>query len=126
MRRSLLLPFLLLAATASGAAAAQTADGLMLDAIDPAVAPCQDFYAHACNGWLKANPIPPDQTAWDVDSALVETNRAKLRQILERAAAEPTAATRRIGDYWTACMDEAASRRRAPSRCRPSSTASPP
>ena len=108
MPRSLLLPFLLLAAGLCPEAEAQTADGLMVDAIDRDVSPCQDFYAHACNGWLKANPIPPDQTTWDVDSALVETNRAKLRQILEQAAAQPTDATRRIGDYWAACMDEGA------------------
>ncbi|MEI9983741.1 MAG: hypothetical protein WDN69_11365 [Aliidongia sp.] len=26
-------------------------------------AACENFYLHACNGWLKANPIPPDQAA---------------------------------------------------------------
>jgi endothelin-converting enzyme/putative endopeptidase len=112
VHRSLLLAAPILAGLASPAAAQAVApaaqDGLMLEAIDPAVSPCQDFYAHACNGWLKANPIPPDQSVWDVDSELVENNRAKLRAILERAAATPTAGTRRIGDYWAACMDEGA------------------
>jgi endothelin-converting enzyme/putative endopeptidase len=112
LRRSLILSLLILAGFAAPAAAQTVApsaeDGLMLGAIDPAVSPCEDFYAHACNGWLKANPIPPDQTTWDVDSELVERNRAKLRAILEQAAAKPTDATRRIGDYWAACMDEGA------------------
>ncbi|GGF07890.1 metallopeptidase [Aliidongia dinghuensis] len=112
MRRSLLLPALILASVSTAASAQAVVptaeDGLMVGAIDPAVSPCQDFYAHACNGWLKANPIPPDQTSWDADSQLVESNRAKLKAILERAAADPTPATKRIGDYWAACMDESA------------------
>jgi putative endopeptidase len=85
-----------------------TEDGLMVGAIDPGVSPCQDFYAHACNGWLATNPIPADQSSWDVDSVLVENTRAKLKSILETAAAQPTPGTRKIGDYWAACMDEAA------------------
>jgi len=106
------LPVLILAAGFVHAAQAQSVaptaeDGLMLGAIDGMVPACQDFYAHACNGWLAANPIPPDQSSWDVDSALVETTRGKLKAILEQAAAQPTPATRKIGDYWTACMDEA-------------------
>src|SRR5215469_4505114 len=64
-----LLPVLILACVSTAAAAQTVAptveDGLMVGAIDPSVSPCQDFYAHACNGWLKANPIPPDQTSWD-------------------------------------------------------------
>ncbi|HLZ65541.1 MAG TPA: M13 family metallopeptidase [Aliidongia sp.] len=82
-------------------------DGLMVGAIDPSVSPCQDFYAHACNGWLAANPIPADQSSWGVDSVLVETNNQKLKAILTEAAARPTPGTRKIGDYWAACMDEA-------------------
>ncbi|MDB5363252.1 MAG: pepO, partial [Rhodospirillales bacterium] len=105
------LPVLILAAGLAQGAQAQTVaptaeDGLMLGAIDDKVPACQDFYAHACNGWLASNPIPPDQSSWDVDSALIENTRAKLRGILEQAAAQPTPATRKIGDYWAACMDE--------------------
>ena len=111
--RRFFLPVLILAAglahaaLAAPAVAPTAADGLMVGAIDDAVPACQDFYAHACNGWLAANPIPPDQSSWDVDSVLVENTRTTLRRILERAAAEPTPATRKIGDYWAACMDEA-------------------
>ena len=116
LMRRFSLPVLILAAGLAQAVHAQTPghsvaptaeDGLMVGAIDDNVPACQDFYAHACNGWLAANPIPSDQSSWDVDSVLVENTREKLRSILEQAAAQPTPATKKIGDYWAACMDEA-------------------
>jgi len=64
------LPVLILAAGLAPAAHAQTPahsvaptaeDGLMVGAIDDMVPACQDFYAHACNGWLAANPIPSEE-----------------------------------------------------------------
>lgn len=71
------------------------------------VSPCADFYRFACGGWIKANPIPADESSWRVDQLLEQRNRDTLRHILETAAAEPTQETRKIGDYYAACMDEA-------------------
>ncbi len=82
-------------------------DGLMVWSIDKDISPCENLYQHACNGWLKANPIPPDQTAWGVDSQLAERTRLMLREILENAASHPDADNQRIGDFYAACMDEA-------------------
>jgi endothelin-converting enzyme/putative endopeptidase len=83
---------------------------LDLRAMDSSVDPCSDFYAYACGGWQKANPIPPDESSWDVYSKLAEDNLRVLRGILEAAAADPAgdALSRRIGTYYLACMDEAA------------------
>jgi putative endopeptidase len=109
LRPSLLIALLGLAAPALAqtAPAPTASDGLMVQALDPTVPPCENFYLHACNGWLKANPIPSDQSRWGVTDVLIEQNRQKLRAILEQAAAKPTPETSRIGDFWTACMDEA-------------------
>ena len=53
-----------------------------------------DFYQYACGGWIKANPIPPDQSRWGRFSELEERNREVLRQILEEAAKpDPPVAT---------------------------------
>ena len=79
--------------------------------IDRTADPCTDFYRYACGNWNKLNPIPPDQARWDVYSKLANENQRFLWGILEEAA-RPTAGRdanqQKIGDYFTACMDEAA------------------
>jgi endothelin-converting enzyme/putative endopeptidase len=83
--------------------------GFSVKNIDTTVNPCTDFYQYACGSWMKNNPIPADQSRWGRFDQLQERNRAVLREILE-AASKPDAgrdaATRLIGDYYAACMDE--------------------
>jgi putative endopeptidase len=111
-----------LAVVGAGAlvATAQTADdtqkieytpGLDVKSLDRSADPCVDFYQFACGGWLKNNPIPPDQASWGQDSKLQEKNRLILRQILEDSArpnSNRTPVEQKIGDYYAACMDESA------------------
>ncbi len=84
---------------------------LDVSAMDSAVDPCVDFYTYSCGGWIKKNPIPPDQSSWSTSGKLEDENRAQLRAILEEAA-KPGGArdpvTQKIGDYYASCMDEAA------------------
>jgi endothelin-converting enzyme/putative endopeptidase len=83
---------------------------LDVSGMDRTVDPCVDFYAYSCGGWIKKNPIPPDQSSWGTYSKLEDENRAQLRSILEEAA-KPSparnASTQKIGDYYASCMDEA-------------------
>jgi endothelin-converting enzyme/putative endopeptidase len=67
-----------------------------------------DFYQFSCGGWLKSNPIPPDQASWGRFNELAERNRAELRGILENAAKATNrdANEQKIGDYYASCMDE--------------------
>src|ERR1019366_9266714 len=84
---------------------------LDVSAMDKTVDPCVDFYAYSCGGWIKKNPIPPDQSSWGTYSKLEDDNRAQLRAILEEAAkasATRDAVAQKIGDYYASCMDEAA------------------
>ena len=85
--------------------------GLDVTAMDRTIDPCVDFYAYACGGWQKKNPIPPDQSSWSVYSKLQDENRNLLRSILENAAANDPhrgPINQKIGDFFASCMDEAA------------------
>ncbi len=108
---SVLLALALLAADSPLEALPYT-PGLDPAAMDQLVDPCVDFYAYACGGWLRRNPIPPDQTSWSVHQKGATQNLRLLWGLLERAAAKPdgerTPAERKAGDFFHACMDEKA------------------
>jgi endothelin-converting enzyme/putative endopeptidase len=81
---------------------------LDVSALDRSADPCDDLYQFACGGWLKNNPIPPDQQRWDVYGKLSADNQRYLWGILEDAAkniANRTPTQQKIGDYFAACMD---------------------
>ena len=84
---------------------------LDVTAMDRSIDPCVDFFAYACGGWIKNNPIPPDQSSWDLYSKMEDENKTKLREILEAASTPDsgrTAVNQKIGDYYASCMDEKA------------------
>lgn len=84
---------------------------LDLTSMDRDVDPCVDFFAYSCGGWIKKNPIPPDQSSWDTYSKMQDENLAKLRELLEAASAPDSSRTpvnQKIGDYYASCMDEKA------------------
>ncbi|MGA8617111.1 MAG: M13 family metallopeptidase N-terminal domain-containing protein [Candidatus Sulfotelmatobacter sp.] len=84
---------------------------LDVNSMDRTVDPCVDFFKYSCGGWIKNNPIPPDQSSWDTYSKMQDENLRRLRGILEAAAvpdAKRSAAAQKIGDYYSSCMDEKA------------------
>ncbi|PYY20295.1 MAG: M13 family peptidase [Acidobacteria bacterium] len=89
--------------------------------MDKSADPCVDFYQYSCGGWQKNNPIPPDQTSWGVYGKLYQDNLGFLRGILEEAAKakQRDAVTQKIGDYYSACMDEAAVNKRGVQAIKP-------
>src|SRR5207249_7547483 len=84
---------------------------LDIPSMDKTADPCVDFYQYTCGGWMKNNPIPPDQAGWSVYGKLTQDNQRFLWGILDDLAKKTTGRTptqQKIGDYFAACMDEAA------------------
>ena len=91
------------------------APGLDPLSMDRTADPCADFYQYSCGGWMRANPIPADQSSWSVYAKLAQDNLRFLWGILEEASRPDPGrdpVQRLIGDYFAACMDEAAVEKR--------------
>ncbi len=76
---------------------------------DAGADPGVDFYRFANGGWLDANPIPAGYGAWGSFEEVSRRNEVVLRELLERAAAEPGGELDRLlGDAFAAGLDLAA------------------
>ncbi|MBC7974553.1 MAG: M13 family metallopeptidase, partial [Myxococcales bacterium] len=84
--------------------------GLEAASLDRTADPCIDFYQFACGGWLQSNPVPPDRARLSRFTEIDDRTKATLRSLLEDAARTTTgdAATKKLGSFYAACMDEAA------------------
>lgn len=116
----LVLRALMLVVLASGWATAQNAVPMQTRPLDPvnldrSTAACGDFYQFANGGWLRSHPIPPAYSTWGSFAELSENNQGSLLTILREAAAggdaQATADLRKLGTYYSSCMDSAASER---------------
>jgi putative endopeptidase len=89
------------------------AHGFALTQLDRFTSPCEDFYQYAVGRWRTANPLPATFARYGRFDELSERNRATLREILETAArSEVEGDTRKLGNFWEACIDEAAAESR--------------
>src|SRR5690242_17083603 len=109
----------LCALTIAAIAGAQTSPpaspGFDVAFIDRKADACTDFYQFACGNWIATHPLPSDKSRFNRMAELADRNEMIVRGILERAAARTsgrTAKEQKLGDYYAACMDEAAIERK--------------
>ncbi|HTW31839.1 MAG TPA: M13 family metallopeptidase N-terminal domain-containing protein, partial [Candidatus Sulfotelmatobacter sp.] len=108
---TLVIACCLIPALAQQSSTSRYEPALDVTSMDRTADPCVDFFQYSCGGWIKANPIPPDQSSWDTYGKMQDENRDKLRGILEAASApDPhrNAVDQKIGDYYASCTDEKA------------------
>ncbi len=81
--------------------------GLDLAGMDRNVKPGDDFFAYANGHWLATTDIPADRSSWGVGAELTELTTARTQALIQGAAtAKPGTEARKIGDYYSAYLDE--------------------
>ncbi|HWR53270.1 MAG TPA: M13 family metallopeptidase [Bryobacteraceae bacterium] len=79
--------------------------------MDTSVAPGDDFNAYANGGWIKATAIPADKPSYGVFAILADQTRKRTLTLIEESAKAGSAGSveaRKIGDFYSSFMDEAA------------------
>lgn len=79
--------------------------------MDTSVDACNDFFQFANGDWLKSTNIPASESRWGTFDILLDNNLLMLKDVLETASKTKSpkgSDAQLIGDFYTACMDEAA------------------
>lgn len=78
--------------------------------LERSIDPCSNFYDFVCSKWQAQNAIPSDRASWGRFAELQERGEIITRKLLEKysAARKRTPVEQKIGDYYSACMDESA------------------
>ncbi len=75
-----------------------------------AMLPGDDFYAWANGEWMASTEIPVDRGSWGSMAVLAEDSNARIVKLIQDAAADKASKgeTRKVADFYTAYMNEAA------------------
>ena len=79
----------------------QTAD------MDTQVRPQDDLFQYANGTWLREVPIPPDRSAYGVDSLMTEHSLVQQRDLIEAAQISTDPEVRKVSDLYSSYMNEA-------------------
>src|SRR3954454_19451129 len=93
------------------AAKSVTAENYLDQFVDRSVSPRDDFFQFALGKWLTAHPIPPTERSWGISNVVQDETYNRVVALNKAAAADKAAAPgsnqQKIGDFWSAGMDEA-------------------
>lgn len=79
--------------------------------MDISVVPGDDFFDYANGAWLKNTPIPPDKARYGIFTILADQTRKQTVALIQDSAKSGGASSedaRKVGDYYSSFMDEAA------------------
>ncbi len=99
------MAFTFLSATA---AFGQLASGIDPSNLDPSVRPQDDFYAFACGGWMKKNPLPAAYSRFGSFDRIALENDKRINSILlelEQGRYEAGSLEQKISDLYKLAMD---------------------
>src|SRR5215475_9347166 len=82
--------------------------GVHPEDMDTSCQPCTDFWRYVNGGWLDRNPIPARASSWGPSSVLRDSNRERMKTILDAASANSkapvTSNERKMGDFFSSCI----------------------
>jgi putative endopeptidase len=88
-----------------------TAESYLDQFVDRSTSPRDDFFHFALGKWLKEHPIPATERSWGISNVVQEETYNRVVALNKAAAADKAAAPgsnqQKIGDFWSAGMDEA-------------------
>ena len=95
--------------------------GVDLAAKDKAVKPGDDSFRHVGGAWMRDYQLPADRSMFGAFNALDELSQARVRDIIQSAARDPSASAdlKKVGDMYAAFMDERAVNRAGIAPLRP-------
>jgi putative endopeptidase len=86
----------------------QLSSGIDLPGMDRSAVPGDDFNAFANGGWLKSTPIPADKASYGSFVILIDETRTRLRSLFEDKTSTHDPGMRKLRDFYSSYVDEAA------------------
>lgn len=96
-----------LVACKNGTQQQATKGDVLIANMDTTINPADDFFEYANGGWIKANPIPAEETGWGIANLVQEELYKRLLHINEEALKKnaKSGTDQQIGDFWFSAMD---------------------
>ncbi len=82
--------------------------GIDIKNFDLSVRPADDFYQYANGGWMKNNPLPAAYSRYGTFQQLVETNKKRIKSILEGlqgSSFAPGSTEQKLSDLYKTAMN---------------------